>query len=763
MMRKIIFSLLFMVLGHGLLIAQLPQLGKSSIDEVMRAMTLEEKIALLVGGEMGGQSSSIGAVGITQNLVPGAAGTTHAIPRLGIPSIVFADGPAGVRIQPVREGDEQTYYCTAFPIASLLSSTWNIDLVTEVGKAMGNEAKEYGVDVLLAPALNIQRDPLCGRNFEYYSEDPLLSGLMASAIVRGIQSNGVGTSPKHFAANNQETNRMATNSIIDERTLREIYLKGFEIVVKEAKPWTVMSSYNYINGVFASENRWLLTDVLRNEWGFQGAVVTDWFGGKNASKQVHAGNDLLMPGRSYQYDAILKTVKSGTLSMTDININVKRMLQLIESSLRFKNYAYSNKPNLKEHGQISRYAATEGMVLLENKENTLPFSKQLKTVAAFGTTSYDFIAGGTGAGDVNEAYTVSLVEGLQNAGYKLDADIIDWYRNYMEEAKRNIKSMGDNPHLVYFNHPRIPESIPQDKVLERSSANADLAIITIGRNAGEYVDRQVKDDFELTKEEKMLIKNVCDIFHRKGKKVVVILNVCGVVETASWKNLPDAILLAWQAGQEGGNAVADILKGAVSPSGKLPVTFPVDYYDVPSSDNFPYDYQADPEKIISTILIYRELNSDRRNVDYTEYSEGIFMGYRYFDTYGKPVSYPFGYGLSYTQFEIMNSSVKESGDGYLISFDIKNIGTVAGKEVVQLYVEAPRYVLAKPFKELKAFAKTALLKPGESQTVTVRLKKSDLASYNPHSREWVVEQGQYRLHIGNAVNHISCVNELFIP
>lgn len=742
---------------------QSPQLGKSSIDEVLQAMTLEEKITLLIGGEMGGKATTIGATGVTQNLVPGAAGTTHAIPRLGIPSIVLADGPAGLRIQPTRDNDPNTYYCTAFPIATLLASTWNTGLVEEVGKSIGQEVKEYGVDVLLAPALNIQRDPLCGRNFEYYSEDPFLSGKIAASMVRGVQSNGVGTSIKHFAANNQETNRMATNAVISKRALREIYLKGFEIVVREASPWTVMTAYNYINGVYASESRELLTDILRNEWGFKGLVMTDWFGGQNAAAQMYAGNDLLMPGRPYQYDKISAAIHTGTLSEKDIDTNVRRMLQLILASPRFKKYPFSNKPNLKMHAAVTRQSAAEGMVLLENKQNALPLTDSIQTIAAFGTTSYDFIAGGSGAGDVYEAYTVSLVEGLSNAGYHLDKSVSNWYEQYIKEQTEKMRPMGNNPHLAFFNHPRMGEKVPQKELLEKSAETTDLAIITIGRNAGEYVDRKIENDFQLTNEEHTLIQNVCQNYHKKGKKVVVILNVCGVVETASWKSLPDAILLAWQAGQEGGNTVADILKGTVNPSGKLPMTFPIQYMDTPSSTNFPYNYKADPEQIIASIFTNRGLKHEQRNVDYTEYTEDIFVGYRYFDTYNKEVSYPFGYGLSYSRFYFDNPIIRQEQDNYTISIDITNIGQVSGKEVIQLYVKAPMGSLPKPKKELKAFAKTKKLQPGEKQTISLSIKTADLASYAEDKQAWVVDSGSYLLEIGNCVADIKCSTQLIIP
>lgn len=547
MIKYCIFSI-FCFLPFLIWADELPQLGKAPLEKVIQAMTVDEKIRLLTGtGEVA--EDILVAVGETDKIVPGAAGTTYPIPRLGIPAMVMADGPAGLRISARRDSCPRTFYCTAFPVATLLASTWNTDLVQQVGQAMGNEVLEYGCDILLAPALNIHRNPLCGRNFEYYSEDPFLTGKIAVAMVKGIQQNGVGTSVKHFAVNNQETNRIANDAILSPRAMREIYLKGFEMVVKEANPWTVMSSYNKINGVYTSESYDLLTTILRKEWGYQGMVVTDWFGGRDAVGQVQAGNDLLMPGKIRQQDSIRQALKTGKLSMADVDRNVRRVLELILKTPRFKGYPYSEQPDLKAHASVTREAAAEGMILLKNDGKTLPLAADVRDIAVFGNTSYQFIAGGTGSGDVEEAYSVSLEEGLTGAGFILDKGLKQHYLDYIraEEAKIDWKK---------YNHvtpPRIVECTLDEGLIRRKAEETDMAMITIGRNAGEYSDRKVKDDFELCADEREMLEKVTRIFHQEGKKVVVILNIGGVIETASWKDRPDAILLAWQGGQEGGN------------------------------------------------------------------------------------------------------------------------------------------------------------------------------------------------------------------
>lgn len=746
-MKKVFLSaslLVVLLTAHG---QNTPQLGKDPIDKVIAAMTTEEKVSLLIGTGMPGFGGQSAVVGSTQSIVPGAAGTTFPIERLGIPAVVVADGPAGLRISPTREGTESTYYCTAFPVATLLASTWNTDLVNQVGQAMGQEVKEYGCDVLLAPALNIHRSPLCGRNFEYYSEDPYLTGKMATAMVKGVESNGVGTSIKHFAANSQETNRTAVDSRVSTRALREIYLKGFEMVVKEAQPWTVMSSYNKLNGTYTSESRDLLITILRDEWGYKGLVMTDWFGGRDAAAQIHAGNDLLMPGREDQKQAILKALENGSLAMEDVDTDVKRILELVLRSPRFAQYKYTDKPDLKGHAEVTRASATEGMILLKNEQNALPLPNKIQKIAAYGTTSYDFIAGGTGSGDVNEAYTISLVQGMENAGYKLDTELKAQYEKYMADEKAK-QPKDNNPAAVFFNHPRVGEFVPEAADLARKAKETDIALITIGRSSGEFQDRKIEGDFDLTANEQALIKNVSEAFHKEGKKAIVILNIGGVIETASWKNYPDAILLAWQAGQEGGNSVADILSGKVNPSGKLTMTFPTSAISVPANKNFPDASKIDLKEMIASFMGGGKQQSDRPNIDFTNYEEDIYVGYRYFDTFNVPVSYPFGYGLSYTTFDYSNMSSTDNGKSFTFTCTITNSGSKAGKEVVELYISAPGKDMAKPAKELKGFVKTNLLKPGEKQQISFTVNKTDLASFDESSNSWVVESGNYTAQVG---------------
>ena len=719
-------------------------------EEVMAKLSLEDKAHFVIGVGMKGFSGNDAVIGATQSLVPGAAGTTYPLDSLGIPAVVLADGPAGLRIDATREGDDATYYCTHFPIGTLLASTWNTQLVEEVGKAIGEEVKEYGADVLLAPAINIMRNPLCGRNFEYYSEDPVVAGKTAAAYITGVQKNDIGTSIKHFAGNNQETNRMSTDAHISQRALREIYLKGFEIAIKEAKPWTVMTSYNYINGTYTSESKDLIETILRDEWGYEGTVMTDWFGGKDGAKQTWAGNDMLQPGKDEQFDSIVDGVKSGKLAVADLDRNVQRVLNLVERSPRFQGYKYSNKPNLEAHAAITRQSAAEGMVLMENK-GVLPFGQSIKKVALYGCTSYDFIAGGTGSGNVNHAYVVSLVDGLKNGGYIISDELKSAYETYISDSKKKAeeeleaKAKNDpkTAQLVKF----LPGLLPVEKqfTVDELTAQAeasDVAVITIGRISGEFLDRKVAD-FNLNASERQLIQQVCDVYHKAGKQVVVLLNIGGVVETASWKHLPDAILCAWQAGQEGGNSVVDVLSGKQSPSGKFTMTWPVKFIDAYSSKNFPID--EDPR----IDLLNQGQKGNVKNVDYTDYEEDVYVGYRYFDSFDVPVSYPFGFGLSYTTFEYSDAKIAENGDVYEVSVNVKNTGNHEGKEVVELYVSAPDNKAAnKPAKELKAFAKTKSLKAGESQTVSLQVKAADLASFDEAASAWVVTEGEYLFLIG---------------
>lgn len=706
---------------------QLPELGKEDVKKVIAAMTKEEKANIVKGigmsfSDMADSNAPI--AGRIQDKVPGAGGATYAIPRLGIPSLIVADGPAGVRIDSIRKNDSHRYYATAFPTGTSLASTWDTALVKKVGEAMGEEVKAFGLDILLGPALNIQRNPLGGRNFEYYSEDPLLSGTIAAAIVNGIQSNGVGTSVKHFAVNNQETSRNKVDAQVSQRALREIYLKGFEIAVKNSTPWTVMSSYNKINGTFASENEELLTRLLRAEWGFKGLVMTDWFAGRDYVAQVRAGNDLLMPGRKTETARILEALENGTLDEKILDANIERILHLILQSPSFKSYPYSNRPSLEKHAALTRQAGSAGIILLKNTKAALPLAPT--SVALLGNASYDLFAGGTGSGEVNKSYTTSLYQGLKEAGFKLNEPLKESYLNHIATAKAQQPK---RENLLQTIKP-VTEYQPAESQLDALVAGSNIAVFTIGRNAGEGTDRSIERDYNLSQEEQELLRRVADKFHAKGKKLVVVLNVDAPVDVTKWQDLADAVLLAWLPGMEAGRAIADIICGKVNPSARLAVTLPVRYGDEPSAGTFPDGSVQRPDSAV--------------------YREGIYVGYRYFNSFGVKPAYPFGYGLSYTRFNYSNLVLNKSVfEGKLTAtVTITNTGKRAGSEVVQLYLSAPAKTLDKPASELKGFAKTELLKPGSAQTISFVLHPRDLASFYTEQSAWVAEAGNYKIMVG---------------
>ena len=659
------------------------------------------------------------------------------------------------------KGTDKTYYATAFPIGSCLASTWNTELVGQVGQAIGNETKEYRCDVILGPGMNLHRNPLCGRNFEYYSEDPLLTGRIAAAYINGVQKEGVGVSAKHFAVNSQETDRTSVDERVSQRAAREIYLRGFEIAVRESNPWTIMASYNKINGQFSMGNHDLLTKILRDDWGYKGIVMTDWIGireGLPTITEVQAGNDLMEPGQPAQVQEIIEGVKSGKLNIADVNRNVRRMLEYIVKTPSFRKYPASNNPDFKTHAAITRQSANEGIVMLKNN-GTLPWkSGTIKTVALFGENSYDFLSGGTGSGCVHPPYVVDMLQGLKNAGIKSSPTLTDIYRKYIEYAK--VKFQAERHPAKWFQmemmgQQKYPEIAIAPIAINKEVEAADAAIITIGRQAGEGIDRDIDTEFNLIPEERALIMDVCNAFHAAGKPVIVIINSGSVIETASWSGYPDAIFCAWQPGMEGGNSIADLLTGKVNPSGKLTMTWPIAATDHASTKNFPGsldDYS------------FKMMVGSNRPIPghaYTNHEEDIYVGYRFFDTFNRQVAYPFGYGLSYTTFEFSKPAIKAKGkDAVEVNITIKNTGAVSGKEVAQVYVQAPNGKLEKPVQELKAFAKTRELQPGESQTLQMTIPVRDLASFDEAGSQWITEAGTYTFRIGSSSRDIKCTTSL---
>lgn len=721
-----------------------PQLSADNVSEVIAAMTTEEKIDLLIGCGM--------AMG-EEVKFPGTAGRTRDIPRLGIESAYLADGPHRLHMNRTRDWDSKTYITTELPSETNVAASFDMDAAYQLGQAIGAEVRDFGLDVLLAPGVNLMRSALCGRNNEYYSEDPVLAGKIAAGYINGIQSQGSGTCLKHFAINNQETNRNNNDSRLSQRALRELYLKNFEIAVKESNPWSIMTSYNRAQGLYTCENIDLTETILRDEWGWDGLVMSDWNAGKDAVASIKAGNDMLQPGQPRQREALLNAAKDGSLSMELIDRSVRRTLEFVLKCHTPNGYKYANETDLKGHAKLVRQLGAESMVLLKNEGAVLPLNK-VNNIALYGCTSYDMVPAAMGFGGTNVGpYIVSLVEAVRNAGMKADMSLAKTYKQHI--ADENKKNYPEGRPVFSITAPlRAGEWVPTAEALTENVKNNDVAIITLGRTSGEGADRK-REHFFLTDLEKSLIHSVAEAYHKAGKKVVVVLNVCGPIETAPIANEVDAILCAFEPGQECGNSVMDVLTGKVNPSGRLPMTWQVAFGDAPADHNFPADYEFDMSAFRRAFSggsakdaaerAQREAEKvEVKDVDYTLYEEDIYVGYRYFDTYQRPVSYPFGFGLSYTTFgyEIVSSAI--NGDECQLVVKVTNTGKTAGREVVQAYVKAPKGSIDKPAKELKAFGKTRELKPGESQTLTLTWKTMDMASFNEKTSAWVLDKGVYQ-------------------
>jgi len=662
------------------------------IKKLISQMTLEEKASLCSGLDLW---------------------HLKGVERLGIPSIMVSDGPHGLRKQNAEHIELKTSVpATCFPTAVGLASSWNRELVEKVGAAIGEECQAEGVSVLLGPGANIKRSPLCGRNFEYFSEDPYLSSEMAASHIKGVQSQGVGTSLKHFAANNQEHRRMSVDAVIDERTLREIYLASFEGAVKKGKPWTVMCSYNRVNGEYASENKYLLTDILRDEWGFDGVVVSDWGAVNERVKALEAGLDLEMPSSfGIRDQQIVQAVKEGKLSEEVLDRAVERILNLIFKAVdgRKENATYDKEA----HHQLAREVARECMVLLKNEDKILPLKRQ-GTIAVIGEFARKPRYQGGGSSHVNPT--------------KLD----DIY----EEIK---KSAGNSVNVLYAKGYRLDKDEVDEGLLEEAkqvAMNADVAVIFAGlpeHYESEGYDRQ---HMRMPESHCALIEGVAEV----QPNVVVVLSNGSPVEMP-WIDKVKGLLEAYLGGQALGGAIADLLFGDANPSGRLAETFPKKLSDNPSYLNFPGE-------------------GDR-----VEYREGIFVGYRYYDKKGIEPLFPFGYGLSYTTFEYsdLNISKKEILDTetVTVSVKVKNTGDRAGKEVVQLYVRDVESSVIRPEKELKGFEKVEL-QPGEEKVVTFELDKRAFAYYNVDIKDWHVESGEFEIMIGKSSRDIVLKDRIFV-
>ena len=678
----------------------LVQLSESSVELVVDAMTIQEKASLLVSWPA----------------EKALAANTFAIERLGVPSIQFADGPAGLRVSTATIG---------YPSGTSLACTWNDETVRKITEYIGDDCAAYGVEILLAPGMNIQKEVLGGRNFEYFSEDPYLTGMMASAYTLGIQSKGVGVSLKHYAANNQETSRGSVSAKVTERALREIYLKAFDYAVELSEPYTVMTSYNKVNGKYTSVHKNLI-NVLRSEFGFDGCVLSDWEAGGTRDGMINAGNDMYCGSKDPQADVknIVNAISLNKAKKENVDLCCENILRLVaKTGATFKNDRFPMQPPDKRKKLTSvREAGAEGMVLLKNDDGTLPINNT--TVALFGNASYVTEHGGYGAGSVMVGDVKTVYEGLAGVdGISVNGEIATLYRGCQK-----------HPHVL------TPEANPVNDPLEvvitrdiakKAAEESEYAIFTVSRMTMEGADHtNTFGDFKLNSIESDTLKYISEEFHAKGKKVIVLINTGNPIEVASWEDMADAILYIGLAGEQIGNSTADILTGAVNPSGKLTSTWPLLYSDTPCSEYFP------------------------GNTTETVYYDDIYVGYRYYKTFDIPVAYEFGYGLSYTSFEYSDFTVTEGNDGITLSVKVKNTGDLSGNEVVQFYVTKPDGKNEHPVLELTGYGKTSLLKPGEEEVITVKVTDKELMTYVTSDSAWIVEKGEYKFSVGASVNDI---------
>lgn len=647
-----------------------------SYQEMLDSLSLEEKCALLQGATTFGSRPN---------------------PRLGIPSIAFSDGPTGLRHQAGAAdhlGLNASEPATCFPTAVTVSDSWDPDLGERIGRAMAEEAAVQGVNVILGPGLCIKRSPLCGRNFEYFSEDPYLAGKIAAAYVRGMQSTGLAACPKHFAVNSQETRRQASDSIIDERTLREIYLTGFEIVVREAAPKTIMSSYNLVNGTYANENEHLLKDILRDEWGFDGAVVTDW-GGSNdhvAGVQAQSAFEMPAPGNGSTRE-LLAAVKAGTLSMEDIDACVLDVIKLAMETHQTVAEAPSSF-DVEAHHALAREAAAEGIVLLKNDEDILPLAAGTK-VALIGDFAQTPRYQGAGSSAVNS----TKVDALLDMAGETDLALVGYEPGFERHGGVNAEKRDAAVNLA---------------------GRADVVLLCLGLDElaeSEGVDRR---NMLLNDNQKELVKAIAEV----NPNVVVLLSAGSSVET-DWVRDAKAVVYCALGGQAGAGAALDVVCGRVNPSGKLTETWPIHLEDTPTAGRFPSEEKT------------------------SEYREGLYVGYRYYKTAGVPVAYPFGYGMSYTSFEYSDLESTE----WDVTFTVKNTGAVAGTEVCQVYVAKPEHIVFRPDEELKAFQRVTLA-PGEQKRVTIALGDKAFRYFDVRTNRWEVEGGLYELRVGASSDDI---------